>query len=237
MGRKPTISLIHTGHPMASHLDLEEQEQLAELKHFWKTYGNLISWLLIVVLGSYAAWNGWQYWQRNQSAKASALYDEVEKAVLSQDVARVERSVADMKDKFGSTQFAHQAGLLAARTLAEKDKPEQARALLSWVAADAPEPALRDLARVRLAALQWDTQSADEALKTLQAGFSAEMAPLADDLKGDLLLSKNQNAQAIEAYQQAFKALPEGSEYRRVVQAKLGALGVDVAARVAEVRP
>lgn len=237
MGRKPTISLIHTGHPMASHLDLEEQEQLAELKHFWKTYGNLISWLLIVVLGSYAAWNGWQYWQRNQSAKASALYDEVEKAVLSQDVARVERSVADMKDKFSSTQFAHQAGLLAARTLAEKDKPEQARALLSWVAADAPEPALRDLARVRLAALQWDTQSADEAIKTLQAGFSAEMAPLADDLKGDLLLSKNQNAQAIEAYQQAFKALPEGSEYRRVVQAKLGALGVDVTARVAEVRP
>ena len=46
---------------MASHLDLEEQEQLAELKHFWKTYGNLISWVLIVVLGSYAAWNGWQY--------------------------------------------------------------------------------------------------------------------------------------------------------------------------------
>ena len=99
---------------MAAHLDLEEQEQLAELKHFWKTWGNLITWLLIAVLGSYAAWNGWQYWQRNQAAKASALYEEVEKAVLSQDVARIERSVADMKDKFGGTQFAHQAGLLAA---------------------------------------------------------------------------------------------------------------------------
>ena len=80
---------------MASHLDLEEQEQLAELKHFWKTYGNLISWVLIVVLGSYAAWNGWQYWQRNQAAKASALYEEVEKAVIAQDLTRIERSVAD----------------------------------------------------------------------------------------------------------------------------------------------
>ena len=213
---------------MAAHLDLEEQEQLAELKHFWKTYGNLISWVLIVVLGSYAAWNGWQYWQRNQAAKASALYDEVEKAVLSQDVARIERSVADMKDKFGGTQYAHQAGLIAARTLVEKDKPVQARALLAWVAADAPETALRDLARVRLAALQWETQSADEALKTLQAGFTPEMAPLADDLKGDLLLSKGQNAEAIAAYQQSLKGLPAGSEYRRVVQAKLGALGVEV---------
>ena len=130
---------------MAAHLDLEEQEQLAELKHFWKTWGNLISWVLIAVLGSYAAWNGWQYWQRNQAAKASALYDEVEKAVLSQDVARVERSVADMKDKFGSTLYAHQAGLVAASVLSEKDKSEQARVLLAWVAADAPEAALREI--------------------------------------------------------------------------------------------
>jgi len=46
---------------MASHLDLEEQEQLDELKHFWKKYGNAITWLLIVVMGSYAGWNGYQY--------------------------------------------------------------------------------------------------------------------------------------------------------------------------------
>ena len=213
---------------MAAHLDLEEQEQLAELKHFWKTYGNLISWALIIVLGAYAGWNGWQYWQRNQAVKASALYDEVEKAVNAQDLPRIERSVADMKDKFGGTQFAHQAGLLAARSLAEKGKAESARALLAWVAADAPETALRDLARLRLAALQWDTQSADEALKTLQAAFSADTEPLAADLKGDLLLSKGQSAEAVASYQQAYKGLPQGSEYRRVVQAKLGALGVEV---------
>jgi len=213
---------------MASHLDLEEQEQLAELKHFWKTYGNLISWVLILVLGGYAAWNGWQYWERNQSAKASALYDEVEKAVLAQDVQRIERSMADMKDKFGRTQFAHQAALMAARSLVEKNKPEQARALLAWVAADAPEVAWRDLARVRLAAVQWETQSADEALQTLQAGFTSEIAPLAADLKGDLLLSKGQNAEAVAAYQQAMTGLSQDNEYRRVVQAKLGALGVEV---------
>ena len=212
---------------MASHLDLEEQEQLAELKHFWKTYGNLISWLLILVLGSYAAWNGWQYWERNQAAKASALYDEVEKSVLSQDVQRVERSMADMKDKFGGTQFAHHAALLAARVLAEKGKQDQARALLAWSAEKAPSPAWRDLARVRLAALQWEDQSVDDALKTLQAEFGAETAPLAADLKGDLLLAKGQSTDAVAAYQAAWKGLTEGNEYRRVVQAKLGALGAD----------
>jgi len=45
---------------MSKHLDLEEQEQLDQLKHFWNKYGNVITWLLIVVMGSYAGWNGYQ---------------------------------------------------------------------------------------------------------------------------------------------------------------------------------
>ena len=48
---------------MATHLDLEEQEQLDQLKAFWKRWGNLITWLLIAVLGAYAAWNGWNLWR------------------------------------------------------------------------------------------------------------------------------------------------------------------------------
>lgn len=52
---------------MAKHLDLEEQEQLDQIKHFWAQYGNLITWTLIVVFGSMAAWNGWNYWQDRKS--------------------------------------------------------------------------------------------------------------------------------------------------------------------------
>lgn len=217
---------------MASHLDLEEQEQLAELKHFWKTYGNLISWLLIAILGSYAAWNGYQYWQRTQSAKASALYDEVEKAVAANDVSRVERTLADMKDKFGATHFAHQAGLLAARSLYAQGKKDEAKATLGWVADSAPTPALKDVARLRLAALLWENKALDDALKQLNAPFTPEMSGLASDLRGDVLQAKGQSAEAITAYQQAWKQLPATSEYRRMVQAKLIALGVQVAADV-----
>ena len=38
---------------MATHLDLEEQEQLDQLKAFWNQYGNLISGVLIVLAGAY----------------------------------------------------------------------------------------------------------------------------------------------------------------------------------------
>ncbi len=212
---------------MAKALDLEEQEQLDQLKHFWNRYGNLITWLLIVVLGGFAAWNGYQYWQRDQATKAAVLFDEVERAVTAGDVARVERSFADMKDKFGGTHYAHQAAMLSAKTLQAKDKADAARAALKWVAESAPDPAYRDIARLRLSALLLDAGSNDEALAQLSAPFTPAMAGLAADLRGDILHIKGQKSEAVTAYQSAWQQLIDSPDYRRLVQAKLNALGVD----------
>lgn len=212
---------------MAKALDLDEQEQLDQIKHFWKTWGNLISWLLIAVLGSYAAWNGFQYWQRSQAAKAGALYDEVERAVSSGDLARIERSFADMKDKFGGTQFAQQSALLAATSLQAQGKTEAARDALAWVANGASDKAYRDIARLRLAAVLLDAKAYDEALKQLTAEFTPAMAGLAADVRGDVLQAKGQKTEAIGAYSEAWKKLSDTPDYRRLVQAKLNALGVE----------
>ena len=212
---------------MAKALDLEEQEQLDQIKHFWRTWGNLISWVLIAVMGSYAAWNAYQYWERTQAVKASALYDEVERAVASGDVTRVERSLADMKDKFGSTQFAQQSALLAAKALHAPGKADAARDALTWVANGATDKAYSDIARLRLAALQLDAKSYDDALKTLGQEFTPPMTGLAADLLGDVLQAKGHSAEAIAAYQQAWQKLSDTPDYRRLVQAKLNALGID----------
>jgi predicted negative regulator of RcsB-dependent stress response len=118
---------------MAKHLDLEEQEQLDQIKHFWARWGNLITWVLIIVFGSVAAWNGWNYWQRNQAMKAAAVYDEVERAALARDTERLTRTLNDMQAGFGRTAFASQAGLLAAQAFQDAGKPDDARAALTWV--------------------------------------------------------------------------------------------------------
>lgn len=212
---------------MAKALDLDEQEQLDQIKHFWRTWGNLISWILIAVLGSYAAWNGYQYWERSQAAKAAALFDEVERAVGSGDLVRVERSLADMKDKFGRTQFAQQSALLAAKTLQAQGKVDAARDALGWVVNGASDTGYRDIARLRLAALQLDTKAYDEALKLLGSDFTPEMSGLAADLRGDVLQAKGQSAEAVSAYQQAWKKLADTPDYRLLVKAKLNALGID----------
>jgi len=212
---------------MAKALDLEEQEQLDQIKHFWKKYGNLISWLLIVVLGAYAAWNGYQYWQRDQAGKASMMFDEVERSVAAGDLPRVQRSLADMKDKYPKTLFAHQASLVAAKFLSAKGQMDEARTALKWVAGAAPEPAYRDIARLRLSALLLDGGAHDDALAQLAQPMTPAMSGLASDLKGDILMAKDQKAEAVVAYRNAFKELGEIPDYRRLVEAKLNALGVD----------
>jgi predicted negative regulator of RcsB-dependent stress response len=212
---------------MAKHLDLEEQEQLDELKHFWKQYGNLITWSLIAVLSAFAAWNGYQYWQRSQAAQAAVMYEEVERALQSGDSARVDRSLADMKDRFGRTTYAQQAGLLAARAHYDKGNVEASRAALNWVAEKSSDEGYQAIAKLRLAGLLLDKKAYDEALQQVSGNFPKDFAALAADRRGDILAAQGKKSEATAEYEKAYKGLDERVEYRRLVEVKLNALGVD----------
>lgn len=213
---------------MARHLDLEEQEQLDELKHFWNKWGNLITWVLILVFGSIAAWNGWNYWQRQQGAQASALYDEVERAAGGGDEARLAQSFKDIKERFGGTAYAQQAALLAAKTFADKGKTDDARAALSWVAREGSDEGYKAVARLRLAAMLVEAKNYDEALQQLAGGVPKEFEGLAADRRGDIYNLQGKKAEAKGEYTKAWAALGADSEYRGLVEVKLTALGVDV---------
>ncbi|MDB5869465.1 MAG: hypothetical protein JWP96_1797 [Polaromonas sp.] len=212
---------------MAQHLDLEEQEQLDELKHFWKQYGNLITWALIVVLGAFAAWNGYQYWQRSQAAQASVMYDEIERAVQAGEAARIDRSLADMKERFGRTAYAQQAGLLVAKAYYDKGNVDAARAALNWVAGQASDPGYQAVAKLRLAGILLEKKSYDEALQQLSGNFPKDFSGLFADRRGDVLMAQGKKAEAKAEYEKAYKGLDERAEYRRLVEVKLNALGVD----------
>jgi len=211
-----------------AHLDLEEQEQLDQLKHYWNQYGNAITWILIAVFGSVAAWNGWHYWERRQSAQASYLYDEVDRAASSGDAARVEQAFNDIKNRFGRTAYAQQAGLVAGRVLEEKGKPDAAKAALQWVASDANDEGLQAVARLRLAAMLVEAKDYDGALKQLNSGIPHEFEALAADRRGDIYNLQGKKDQAKLEYMKAWQAFSPDSQYRPLVEVKLTALGVDV---------
>ena len=212
------------------HLNLEEQEQLDQVKAFWNQYGNLISAALIVVFGGIAAYNGYQYWQRSKAVQASTMYDEVDRAAQSGDVAKLERAFSDMKEKFGATSYAQQAGLLAAQQFQAKGNAESAKSALGWVAANASEEGYKAIARLRLSAMLFDAKAYDEALKQISADFPKDFAGLVADRRGDILGAQGKKAEARAEYERAYKALDERAEYRRLVEVKLNSMGVDPAA-------
>ena len=215
---------------MATHLDLEEQEQLDQLKSFWKQYGNLITWVLIAVLGTYAAWNGWNWWQRDQAVKAGAMYDELDRAAQAGDADRAGRIFGDMKERFPRTAFTAQGGLLAARTQFEKGQIDNARATLAWVAESAGETEVQSIARLRLAGVLLDEKKYDEALKQLDSATAKEFEALVADRRGDVLLAQGKKDEAKAAYMRAWQAMDARVEYRRLIDAKLTALGAAPAA-------
>ena len=220
---------------MANNLDLEEQEQLDQLKHFWKQYGNLITWALILVLGVFAGWNLYQRWQQSQASQAAALYDEVERVAKAGDVAKLDRAMADMKDKFPSTTYAQQAALMSAKVYFEAGKTDQAKASLSWVAEKSSDEGYQAIARLRLAAVLMETKAFDEAFKQLNGTFPVEFAALVADRKGDIFSLQGKKAEARAEYEKAYKTLGDRAEYRRLVEVKLNALGVNPRADIAAV--
>jgi predicted negative regulator of RcsB-dependent stress response len=222
---------------MATPLDLQEQEQLESLKAFWKQYGNLITWTLIIALGAIAAFNGWNYWQREQATKAASMFEELDRAGLAGDAEKAGRVFADMKDRFPRTAYTEQGGLLAAKVQAAKGQIDAAKASLAWVAEHAVEGEIGTVARLRLAALQADGKQYDEALKTLDAAKAEGFEALLADRRGDILHAQGKTAEARAAWEQAYKAMGEKIDYRRLIDAKIGALGAALPAAASASAP
>ena len=214
--------------------DLEEQEQLDELKTWWKMYGNLVTGILVAVALAAVAWQGWNWWQRQQSIQASAIFSGLQTAVAQKDAKRARELAGELIDKYSATAYAGMGALLAARTQVDAGDARNSRVQLAWAAENAKDMGLRELARLRLAAVLLDDKAYDEALKQLATEPAAPFAPRFAELRGDVFAAQGKNAEARDAYDAAltkFAALAKGDEtrqrggYSEVVQAKRDSLG------------
>lgn len=210
--------------------DLEEQEQLSQIKAWWETYGNLVTGVALVAAIAAVAWQGWTWYQGKQSGEASVLYAAVQKAVAENKPQQAREAAGMLIEKYSGTAYADLGALLASRAQADAGDLKNARAQLGWAAEKANDPVLRELARLRLAAVLLDEKSYDEALAQLQAKPSDALAARYADLRGDILAAQGKPAEARTAYKAALDSLatatkPEAAAFKEVVQAKLDGLG------------
>ena len=191
--------------------DLEEQEQIAALRGWWKQYGGWATGFLLVAALAWLGWYGWQTYQKSQNAEASRIFLVLQQASAQQDTARVKQAAGELVNQYPSTQFAVLGALLAANTLVATGDVKSAEAQLNWVADNAKD-ALRGIARLRLAGIQMDQKDFDAALKTLSDTAPAGFVARYDATRGDVYAVQGKVTEARASYDAALKNLDMGGK-------------------------
>ena len=191
--------------------DLEEQEQIAEVRAWWKQYGNLLLNVVTVVAVTAAAWQGWNWYQRNQSAQASMVYAVLQKAVYENDAQRITAASGDLLEKFGGSDYAALGALTAAKAMIDAGDAKTAKLKLIWVVEHGKHE-VRELARLRLAALLLDEKAYDEALKRLDGNVRPAFAARFAEARGDVLVAQGKKEEAASAYQTALSELEKADK-------------------------
>ena len=208
-----------------AHYDLEEQEQIDSLKTWWKMYGNLVTGLVVAASLAMVGWQGWNWYQGGQSAKAAAIYGVLEQAASAGDAQKVKASAGELAEKFGGTHYAALGAMLAARQSFDAGDLKTARTQLTWAAENAKDE-LKDLARLRLAAILLDDKAYDEALKQLDGARAAALDARFLEMKGDVLAAQGKRPEARSAYKSALeKSADKAGAGRELLQQKLDSLG------------
>jgi predicted negative regulator of RcsB-dependent stress response len=205
--------------------DLEEQDQLEDLKSWWKQWGNYVTTIVLAVCVGIVGVQGWRWWQHSEAEQASVLYSALSTAARENDAAKAKEAMAELAAKHAGTGYAPRGAMVVAKVLFESGDKAGAKTQLQWAIEKTDDDSLREIARYRLAEVQFDEKQYDDALRTLDAKHDPAFAGVYADLRGDVLAAAGRRDEARTAYQTAFAKLDAKSPYRAYVQVKLDALG------------
>jgi predicted negative regulator of RcsB-dependent stress response len=206
--------------------DLEEQEQLAELKAFWRLYGNLIVLAVAAALAVFAGYRIWHWYQASQASQASVVYAELQKAAAASDAKKVRDLAGTLIEQYPRSVYAPLGAFISAKVHFGAGDLKTARAQLAWAVENARDPGVQALARLRLASVMLDDQAYDEALKVLDAKPEPAFEAQFEDARGDVLVGQGKRAEAKAAYSAALAKLKPGDDAaRELIQLKLDGLG------------
>ena len=193
-------------------LDLQEQEQLADLKSFWMSYGRWLAIGLLISLIGYGLYWFYVRYQNNVAVEASLQYEELLKAAVKSDLPAVVKKAEELQKNYAGTAYAGMAGLLAANLAYSTNDIEGASAQLKWVEEKSNSASFQSLARIRLATLLMDQKEATSITKA-QELLNKKVAPgyeaLQLERQGDLMLIQDKTDEAKKAYLKAWEVIDQ----------------------------
>jgi predicted negative regulator of RcsB-dependent stress response len=206
-------------------LDLEEQEQVDELKALWKKYGVYITRGVIAFFVLYGLFQGWSYYQTKQSLGASELYQSI--VVLDEKNTKdILQKSQKLIDDYSGTPYAGRAAILFAKASYLEGNKDKAKEKLDWATSHAKESATESIALIQLGQILVEEKKYDDALGKVNGVYNDGYLGLSNDLKGDILNAMGKKEEAKKAYQEALKRFGPKDPYAKFTQEKLESLGV-----------
>lgn len=180
---------------------LSDEEQAERLKQWWDDNGTSLIVGLIVAIVAVVGWNYYSEYTTNQREAASDLYEAyLEAKALGQPVDSL---LNQLDEEYGSSSYRTFSLLHRAADEVGEENWEVARAHLVVAVEIAQSDLLRDVARFRLAKIDFQLDQLDAALATLGSigseGLIAEVA----ELTGDIHVARGEHDLARDAYQAA----------------------------------
>ena len=181
---------------------IEEEQEINQLKDWWKENGKTIIVAFILGVGGMFGWRYWQAHQAEQIAQASAQYDALIYSAQQDEQAK-KANIEQFVQANSKTAYAVFALLDEAKKETEKQDFAAAEANLNQALTQSQDEVLTSIVALRLSAVQFQLGQLDNALTTLNQvkgeSFNARKAILTGDIqavKGDKVAAKNSFEQA-----------------------------------------
>ena len=181
---------------------IEEEQEINQLKDWWKENGKTIIVAFILGVGGMFGWRYWQAHQAEQIAQASAQYDALIYSAQQDEQAK-KANIEQFVQANSKTAYAVFILLDEAKKATEKQDFSAAEANLNQALTQSQDEVLTSIVALRLSAVQFQLGQLDNALTTLNQvkgeSFNARKAILTGDIqvaKGDKVAAKNSFEQA-----------------------------------------
>lgn len=182
---------------------MTEDEQLESIKKWWQRNGNVVVVIFSVLLMTMA---GYRYmnWHNNKiTQQASIAYENMMVAFSNHDNKSVRSYANQLIKDYSHSVYADVAHMTLAKLFISKDKLDLAQNELQTVASNSKMPALKQIAKIRIARIMAANKSYEPALNELTKVDDNAYLPVINELKGDIYSARGQYKEAISSYRLA----------------------------------
>lgn len=208
-----------------AHFDLNEQEQIANVKYFWRDWGKYIVAIVIILILGYIGSSIYNWHQQSQAQDAAKVYEKFSGAITSGNTNLVYTTADDLMTNLPKTEYAGMATLQAAKVAFDSKDLSKAEKYLVWTKENANDKSLQSIATLRLASVYIDENKFDKAREMLKTKHDLAFDGLFYEGRGDMYIAQDDLAKARDAYKEGLQKAANDPSTQQAIQMKLDIIG------------